>query len=199
VRLGVVLLLCGLSAAAQGSYCSFEVVVRDASGLPVAGVPVGIVEHGSQSATTWTDTMGIAKLCDGSFRAIDIVIGANSCASGIVHIKNVRPTWPRTRSVLAVFSPDPCDGIDLPNRCQLLLRIQDERGQPLLGAELEHPSASPRPDSSDEFGRMFASLKRGESFAGLVTRVGYKPEKIAAECGEGGTSIIEKKVTLKQK
>ena len=200
-RFVALVLWCWMGAAAQESYCSFEVVVRDASGSPVGGVPVGIVEHGSQGATAWTDKRGVARLCDGPLHAVDIVIGANSCASGIVLVKNVTPAWPKTRNVFAIYSPSPCDdGFSLPDHCQLLLRVQDERGKPMMGAQFEGKQArtSPGSRSSDAFGRIFGSLERGQSLAGLITSIGYEPERVSVECTEHGTSLLEKRVTLRK-
>jgi hypothetical protein len=199
-RLVGAVLWCVIGAVAQDTYCAFEVTVSSRSALPLRDVPVGLLDHGNQTVTSWTNAQGIAKLCDAPLHAVDIVIGANPCASGVVLVKNIRATWPTTRKVFAIYETNPCSLFVFPDQCQLLTHVQDQEGQPVAAAQFEgKPSLLPADSSSDAFGRLFGSIKRGEKVEGLITRSGYEVARVSAECVAFGDSGLEQKVVLRKK
>jgi hypothetical protein len=92
-----------------------------------------------------------------------------------------------------------CDELSLVEGCQVLLRVQDERGRSLAGARFDgKPSAVSKPDLSDAFGRLFRALRRGEELAGVVVKEGYGPERVTAQCVRNDENGIEMKIVLKR-
>jgi hypothetical protein len=181
-----------VGAAEEPTYCAFEVRVSKPSGAPFAKVPVGLVQSGTQFATVFTDAKGLARICDAPLHAVDIVVGGDVC--GLVLVKNVRPTWFTTRQVFVTYAEEECSHFWFPDHCRALLRIEDERGQPLSGARFDgRPSG---PGVSDVFGRLFRSLKRGEKLEGTVTKNGYEQAHVSEECLPEGEDTVETRVVL---
>lgn len=183
------------TALASSSYCAFVVRVSKPTGLPNANVPVGVVQDDTQIATIWTDASGTAKLCDVSVRPVDIVIGTQDC--GLVVIKGVRLAWPETRNLFAVYDQKYCNELTLADHCLLLLRVQDKEGNLLPGALFS--SGLRRPEFSDRFGRIFASIRSGQILEGTITKEGLDPIHISEQCPKGEENDAERKVVMQRR
>jgi len=193
-----ILTICALAAsAAEPTYCAYEVKVSGASGAPLAKIPVGMVQRESQIASAWTDTQGMARLCDAPLHPVDIVIGMSRC--GLVVVRNVKPAWPKTRQVFAIYVETPCNEFVFADHCQILLRVQDEDGQPVAGARFDGiPADKPNSHVSDTFGRIFRTVKRGERLNGQIIRDGWEPTLVSEACLPLGDQDLERKVIMRK-
>jgi hypothetical protein len=185
-------LFASVVAAQSSSYCAFEVIVRTPSGGPVANVPVQLVSHKSTVLShTTTDEQGRAKICNAPMERVDIAVGLDLCGSVVVRM--LQPRWPDTRRVFVTYVREVCSFVPVHNDCLIVLRIQDDRGQPVQGARLETKSITgPGTNISDEFGRIFLSTPKGGWFKGLVRKDDRRPEDVSLRCEED----LELKVTL---
>jgi hypothetical protein len=191
IRLIAILLFCAPFVMGASSYCAFAVKVRKPSGVPFNNVPVGMVEKGTQGATVWTDANGTARFCDAPLHAVDIVVGTQC---GIVLVKSVKPTWPATRDIFVTYDDTYCNEFTFPDHCQVLLRIQDEDGRPLIGAKFE--SGRSERGVSDVFGRIFASIKSGEKLEGVLMNEGRETVRISERCVQDDEHDVELKIVL---
>jgi len=184
------------SAAAESNYCAFEVKVSEPSGAAAAGVPVLMFRKGEiMFSETTTDKSGVARLCDAPLAPVNIVVGFDMCGSVVVRV--MRQTWPETQTVFVTYARTFCAHVPIQDRCQVLLRIQDEKGRPLAGARLEGaPATSSESDVSDVFGRLFRSIKAGEKLEGAVVKEGWRPARVSHACIEHDEDDIELKVVL---
>jgi hypothetical protein len=182
-----------LPAVGETPYCAFEVRVRKPSGTPFAKVSVAMVERGGESGAgalteTQTDATGKATLCDAPLHPVDIIVGLDVC--GAVWVRGVRAVWPTTRQIVVTYDGDSCHDFAFSDHCQALLRIQDDGGRPVVGAQF---NASPSEQSrSDVFGRLFRSLKNGENLSGVVFKDGYEPAQVSEAC----LDYLELKIVL---
>lgn len=167
------------------------------SGTPIAKVPVYLIRNQRTTLSgTTTDANGIARICDAPLKAVDIGVGFDVCGS--VLVRNVKATWPEVRQVFVTYVETPCDHFLFGDRCQVLLRVQDEAGRPVVGARFDgRPSAVSGSEVSDEFGRVFRSIKRGEKVEGLVIKEGRAPARISEPCLLRGEHDLELKVFLR--
>ncbi len=198
MRLTGLLWLCAAVAPGAPSYCAFEVRVSKPDGAPFAKVEVAIVSRGVQIVTAETDANGLARLCDAPFHNVSIVVGFDICGS--VLVRDVKATWPETRQVFVTYVKDICDHFIFADRCTALVRVQDAMGQPLAGARFEgRPAQAPGSALSDDFGRLFFTLKRGESLKGTVTKDGHEPARVSAQCNQTGAAEVEVRVALRKR
>jgi hypothetical protein len=106
------LAVCAPPAAAQSTYCAFEVKVSTPSGAPRSKVPVLLIrEHKTTFSETNTDASGLARLCDAPLEAVDIVVGFDVC--GLVSVRNLHSMWPETKRIFVTFEENPCDHFNL--------------------------------------------------------------------------------------
>ena len=196
------ILMFGISAvsvamAIGAPYCAYEVSVKKPSGLPFAKTPVGVVDNGVQISGAITDAKGVARICDAPVHKVDIGVGA--IGEGLILVKGVKPTWPETRNIVVIRDDRHWDEFMFPDECQVLLRIQDERGMPISGAQLDDQSSKGRAPNiaSDSFGRLFRKLKSGEACDGWIRLQGRIPAPISAKCIRGSEEDVELKVVLK--
>lgn len=188
------MMLCSTMLNAS-SYCAYEVKVRDPTGAPFANAPVGVVDGGTQRTTVVTDANGLARFCDEPLHAVDFVVGTRGC--GVVLIKAVKPTWPETKNIFITYDKTHCDGeLLFPHRCQILLRIHDQEGHPLGGAEFDFGQSESA--SSDAFGRIFRSIQSGENLNGMVKMNGRESTRISARCVRGDERDVEENVVLRK-
>jgi len=185
-------------AADDGTYCAYEVTVKKPSGEPVAGVPVGLVQKGEQIAESEADADGKARLCDAPLDAVDIFVGFDAC--GQVLVRHVDPLWLRTRQVSITYAPSRCsEFLSFPTDCHVLLRVVDEGGHFLPGALLDAKnSEGPVSGVSDEFGRVFLSLKKHEYLQGTVKKKGYGSSAVSCECASGDPTEVKVVVHRRQ-
>jgi hypothetical protein len=188
-----------IPAAGQTSYCAFEVRVTGPAGAPVANVPVYLIRN---QRTTLSDTItnakGVARICDSPLGAVDIAVGFDVCGS--VLVKDIKATWPTTRPVLVTYVETSCDHFVFGDYCQILLRIHDEDGQPVAAARFQGRSSSVSgSDVSDNFGRIFRSIKTGEKLEGVITKDGRDPARISEQCLPHGERDMELKIMLRKR
>jgi hypothetical protein len=169
-------------AAAQDTWCAFEVKVSTPSGSPVAEVPVALIrERKTTFSQTTTDANGMARLCDAPLENVDIFVGFDRCNS--VLVGSLAPTWPDTQRIFVTYVKTFCGFVTLKPDCQVLLRIQDEEGRAVAGARFDGKSSSSSGfDVSDVFGRLYRSLKTRDKLVGIVTRAGSQPARISVKC-----------------
>ena len=171
---------------AQTTYCAIEVSVTNPEGRPVPRLPVALVRHpGVTVESTKTDESGKAWFCDAPLRFLDIAVGRDIC--GLVLVKHLAPSWPQTRHVYVTYADAPCDHFGVGRTCLVLLRVRDREGRAIPGARfVEGRSAlltlSPSSDISDEFGRLFHPLKKGEILDGEVMKKGFETENVTQRC-----------------
>jgi hypothetical protein len=179
-------------AAAQDTYCAFEVKVSTPSGAPVVGAHVAMLRGDmSTFSETTTAANGVARLCDAPMEAVNIVTGFDVCGS--VFIRALKPKWPETLRVYVTYLDYPCSHFIPPPICQVLLRIQDEAGHPVAGARFNGKSATSSGSAeSDVLGRLFRSLKRSQKLEGVVFKEGSEPVNISVKCDDD----LELKVVL---
>ena len=183
--------------AQQASYCAFEVLVKSPSGAPVPNVPVIMVKnHTTTFSQTTTAANGVARLCDAPLEAVDIVAGFDLCGS--IMVRSIRPTWPLTKSLSITYAETSCGHFTFADHCEVLLRVRDENKKPISGAHLVLQEKSMR-DSSDEFGRLFLALKKGEKIEGKVVIDRREPASISETCGPFGDELIEKVIILRRR
>ena len=188
--------VCVTPASGQEAYCAFEVKVTDPSGAAVAQVPVALHrQRGVVLAETTTDANGVARLCDAPLGAVEIVVGFDIC--GLVLVRDVKAEWPATRRVYVTYEKVPCPHFVYADTCLVLIRVRDERGEPLAAARIDRRAPTPGVGSglSDAFGRLFLSVKRGEKVEGVITKEGYESGRFSEVC----TDDIESKVALRKK
>jgi hypothetical protein len=170
------------------SYCAYAVNVRTPSGTTLPNVPVGMIERGTQIHTEITDASGSARFCDAPLHPVDLVVGTLDCA--VVLVKGVKPTWPETREIDVIYDTGHCGELSFPTSCLVLLRVHNEQGVPVAGAELGSGEVS------DASGRIFRLIKQGESLTGTLTKEGYEKAHISAPCIRGDERNVEKKIVL---
>jgi hypothetical protein len=184
------LILFLVPARAAVSYCAFEVKVTAPSGSPVNAVPVYLIrQQRTTISDTITDANGIARISDAPLETVDIGVGFDVCGS--VLVRAVKPTWPALRQIFITYAQAPCGHFVSKSRCQVLLRIQDAEGRPVAGARF-----APGSDASDDFGKLFRSIKIGETLDGVVVKEGRQPAHISERCGQHDQHDIELKVVL---
>jgi len=184
----------GPLAADQLPYCAFKVKVTKPSGTPFARVPVELARRGSDApisiAATRTDAEGVAEFCDAPLDPVDLIVGFDAC--GAVWVRSVKATWPATRQISVTYVDEVCDHFNPPEHCQILLRVQDDRGRPVVGARFEGtPSALSSPDYSDAFGRLFRIVNTGGALEGTVAEEGHEPSRVSAQCRLWGDREIK--------
>jgi hypothetical protein len=179
------------SLPGQSSFCAFEVNVRFPNGRPAARIPVATVEDGKQEISeAVTDKNGVARICDAPLEAVDIAVGQDVC--GLILVQRVRQTWPQTHRIFVTYAPNPCYHMGISPQCQVLLRIKDESGRPISGVLLEGITSARGSKVSDDLGRYFLIVKRGEKVRGVLHKDGYRESEFAEVCSDD----IERKVTL---
>ncbi len=195
IQLITLLALCATATLGAPSYCAFEVNIRNASGSPSANAPVEMVSGGRHLAVAMTNKQGLARFCDAPLQGVDFAVGVRDC--GVVLVKGVKLTWPETREVFITYDNGHCSGeLIFPNSCQLLLRVHDEEGRPLEGAEID--SGPSTPSVSDDFGRIFLLVKSGENLEGVLKMEGREPVRISEHCVRDDERDFEKSVVLKK-
>ena len=110
----------------------------------------------------------------------------------------MRPIWPATRDIFVTYDEPHCHEFALADHCQILLRVRDENGKPVTGARLEEHLARSGPDASDDFGRLFRSLKKGERIQGTLVKQGWEPALVSEICGPNGDEEVEKTIVLRK-
>ena len=199
-RIYALTLLVGLagvvsSAAPEPSACSFEVVVKSPTGIPVSSSPVVWTSDspGFEYRNT-TNEFGVARLCDPPIKVrLSIRVGYSACA---VTIQGLLPVWGRVRRIPVTF-PD-CRSQEMIGFCHILLRVKDVQDQPLSGVTLELQPYIPTIQGSfitDDYGRMFLSVAWRVTGKGVLRRNGYVDQAVGLEC-DPKSSVSEKSETL---
>lgn len=192
-------LLISLANSAKGAsdYCAFEVKVTDPSGAPLAGIPVAMIQQDDKEfgREVRTDHDGRARLCDAPMQQVSIIVGLDIC--GAVAVKAVRASWPATERLFITYEPKGCDHFGASASCTILLRLLDEYDHPVPGAAWLAEQGQSGP-ASDEYGRIFKSVRDGSKLEGAVSKNGYAPVRISVPCTHEGDRAIEKKVTMRK-
>jgi hypothetical protein len=183
---------------AETNYCAFEVKVTRPSGKPVAKVPVYLMRDQRIIANAATDEIGIARICDAPLTTLNIGVGSDVCGS--VLIRAVKATWPEVQRIFVTYNQVPCHHFTFEDRCQVLLRIQDQEGTAIVGARFDgKPSAPSGLDMSDSYGRLFRHVKEGERLEGIVRKEGYEAGHVSEQCLQQGEHDIELKVLMQKR
>ena len=169
-------------------YCAVEVRIRNSSAEPVDTIVILEPKDGKKSATTSAN--GVARFCDVGLRDFKVVVGE---ACGQVTISGLKASPPSTRTVNVVY--DRCASESPPGRtgCLVLLRIATRDGRPLARAALRTSSNVSR--ESDQYGRIFAMVRYGDSLRGTVKRDGYREQGVDVACHSDQTRL-ERSVDL---
>ena len=171
---------CACLPAAEQTYCAFEVKVTSASGSPRAGLPVVLVRNRQATfAEVRTDAKGIARICDTPIESVDIAVGFDVC--GLVMIRNLHPKWPDMIRLFVTFEENPCAHFDLPEFCQVLLRVQDPRGGPMPGVRFvpKDGKNGTGTNVADTFGRIYRVVKRNSKLEGKLEGPSAKPVPVS--------------------
>jgi hypothetical protein len=202
------LMSCAPVVAAAADFCAFEIVVTDPAGSHPANIPVGMIRRGATSAgpgvmlgETATDRRGIAQLCDAPMEPVDFFVGP---ICGQVMVKAVRPLWLKTKRISVTYDPDldqSCHAPMIPTAaaCRILLRIRDMSGKAVAGARLglTTPQSAPDLPLTDNFGRLFYVIPKGEKLQGSVTKDGYLPANVSEDCVRGKVFDRESEIVLR--
>ncbi|QOY90023.1 hypothetical protein [Paludibaculum fermentans] len=165
------------------SFCAFEVTVRSSLHRPMAGVGVGFIgEHRTTLYESISDKYGVVRFCDGPLMPIDIVVGNDICGS--VLLRNIKARWPNSARMSVVYDDRACDHLALSADIVALLRVQDEEGRPISGAQFADAAKRPGTSVSDEYGRVFRVCRRGELLQGTIQKRGWLAAKISHVCGD---------------
>lgn len=189
------LAVCVPTVVGESVYCAFEVKVTTPSGTPRPKVPVLLIRQNTTFSETATDANGLARLCDAPLQAVDIAVGVDVC--GLVMVRNLHSMWPETKRVFVTFAENPCDHFTVPEYCQVLLRIQDEEGRPVVGARLDEKplSRNSGSNSSDDLGRLFRLVKRYDKLEGIVRGGRGQQARVSVLCKDD----VELKVILHER
>jgi hypothetical protein len=196
VGAAALLFLYATPCAAAEAYCAFRVRVAAPSGALESGLPVAMVRDNRTTLfEAATDSNGVARFCDAPVGAVDIVVGVDLCGSVVV--RQVKAEWPSTREIFVTYAKTFCDHLGVAGDCHVLARIEDESGHPLAGARMEPRGTPPNATSrvSDQFGRLFLSVKRGERVEGLIVKDGFEPTDFSRLCRDN----IEPKFVLRRR
>jgi len=186
--------LSSLPAVGESNYCAFQIRVSSPAGNPLAEIPVVL---GKQNKTTYsetaTDSVGIARICDAPMEPVDLVVGLDLCGSVVV--RSVKARWPKTQEVFVTYVKTYCDHMAVSQSSQVLLRVQDEMGLPVVGARFEGVLAGDSGSAmSDSLGRIFRVVKRNQRLEGRVTKAGRSSGPISLSVEDD----VELKVVLKR-
>ena len=188
-----VMTVCTAATLAASPYCAFEINVRSPAGSPSVDAQVEMVSNGNPPVVAVSDKQGIARFCDAPVRPVDFAIGTRDC--GVILVRGLRLTWPKTRKVFVTYDRTHCGGeLIFPTSCLILLRIADDEGRPLAGAELD--SGPSERHVSDPFGRIFRLIMAGEDLMGVVKKEGYEPAHVLEHCVRNDERDIEPSVVL---
>ena len=183
---------------AQAEYCAFEVLVKSRTGTPVANADVEEVrEDGTTFASAITDNNGIARLCDAPAQLVRIQVGGNRC--GAVTVGSLKRYWMRTRSIHVVYQNCAGEEWAAPGKCLLTIRVLDRNGKALEGVRLHTKGLPPGQTGaadSDEYGRIFRSVRYGDKLTGQLEKKGYLPQDISSECRSGDAWDKELRVVM---
>jgi hypothetical protein len=187
------------SAAEKEEYCAFEVQVVSAVGLEVAGATViGEDSAGFKFGEAVTNERGIARLCDSPRGLAEITVGGRLC--GAVTVKYLNPLYPRTRHVVVTYQRCPGEDFSFLNGCSLILRVTDRSRAPMSGATLRLEAGiaddKKRALVSDQYGRIFATIKYGTRLGGLLSKAGFMPQYFDQACKPGEQALSDRTVTL---
>jgi len=195
ILLHSLLAVCPTASPGAPSYCAFEVNVRNPSGTPSANAPVEMVSRGRHLAVAMTNKQGLVRFCDAPLQDVDFAVGVRDC--GVVLVKGVKLTWPKTREIFITYDKGHCSGeLIFPTSCQVLLRVHDQGGHALVGASFD--SGQSGLGTTDILGRIFRSIKSGENLDGVVRMEGHEPTRISARCVRGDERDVEQDVVLRK-
>jgi hypothetical protein len=179
-------------------YCAFEIKVIRPSGLAADKIAAGISKDGHALSESLTDSRGIARICDAPVGPVDVFAGFAPCDFVTVH--SVKPFWLRTKTVTVVYDGSSCSEFSpAPTACHFLLRVRDESGRPVEGAEFrENGAFAPGVAAiSDQFGRLFRVIDNAGILQGAVTKKGYDAAAFARQCDVMSESVdVDATVTL---
>jgi hypothetical protein len=180
-------------AATQPTFCAFEVKVSTPSGTPAVNTPLALVRaHSITLSESATDMNGVARICDTPLEYVDIVVGFDMCGS--VAVRDLKARWPETQRVFVTYVKTFCTHFTFSEKTEILLRIEDEHGRPVAGAQFKGKTAADSgSDISDALGRLFLFTKRGERLQGLVGKEG----RLSAPISVPGTDDLELKIKLR--
>lgn len=182
-------------AGPEAVFCAFEVKVTTPLGVPVGNLPVVLVAGRKEVvAETVTDGKGMARICDAPLAFVDVIVGRDVC--GAVRVDRLKFEWPETQRVFVTFVGRPCDHFGVSPERHVLLRVQDEQGRPVAGAQLELKRQTGRGSvTSDAFGRIFRVHRTGESIVGVVSKDKIYSGEVSVTTGDD----VERTVVLKKR
>ena len=171
------------SVSYGASYCALRVYVKTADGKPVPNLRVSVSwSNDDEKIEAELGIDGTTVFCDLPSRIVDITV-KGPCDEVVAKRQPIR--WLETSEVYFYYPscsryhwvPD--------NGCRLIMRVT------LSFKGFEGASVSPSdavidsssgPNSSDEYGRIFKTLKYGSVYDVELSKTGYKPVRIIQNC-----------------
>ena len=172
------------SASYAASYCALKVYVKTSEGKPVPNLEVSVSWfNGDEKVEARLGIDGTAVFCDLPSRVIDIAV-KGPC--GEIVAKRQPIHW-LDNSEVYFYYPS-CSSYHhwvIENGCRLIIRVTR------LASGVEGASVSPSdsvidsssgPNTSDEYGRIFKTLKYSSVYDVELSKTGYKPVRIIQNC-----------------
>jgi hypothetical protein len=172
--------VCMPPSAAGQTYCALEVKVSSADGKPRSALPVAVVQNSQTTfSEAMTDGSGLARICDAPLESVDIAVGFDVC--GLVMIRSLHPKWPDTMKLFVTYDDHPCAHFNLPQTCQVLLRVQDTAGRPLPGVRFVpmDQRAGSGTTVTDSLGRIYRVVKRDSRLEGRLESPSHAPKEVS--------------------
>jgi hypothetical protein len=184
-----------LAARADAAeYCSLQVTVTAPSGKPVEERVV--VEESNGWKAEQTSQHGIAKFCGLGIHSVSVTVGDGGCNQVIV--RNVPLLWGETTHLPITYDDAPCKGETLPvAACAFLLRLIDEKRQPVKAVSLDEQKPFSKSYRGDEFGRVLIRIAAGQQLVAVASAKDYKPTLVSIPC-ESKNKRLEQIVVLER-
>lgn len=177
-----------VSALHGASYCALKVYVKTSEGKPVPSIEIPnlVVSvswfngDGKVEARLGIDSTTV--FCDLPSRVIDITV-RGPC--GEIVAKRQPIHWLDTSEVYFYYPSCSRYHWVLESGCRLIIRVT-RMASGVEGASVSHSDAvidsSSGPNTSDEYGRIFKTLKYGSVYDVELSKTGYKSVRIIQNC-----------------
>jgi hypothetical protein len=137
------------------------------------------VRDGREFGRSLKTIEGVARFCDLPFRKFEVAMRPGGCNERRAIAFHHYGFEQRVNFTLDKCPPEPPFG----NGCPVWVRIVDEFGNGVAGASLTDESGAKGPSTTDEFGRVQWSLRKGQKHTFTVSAFGFRSEARTYTCG----------------
>lgn len=184
--------LAACSALGQvSSYCSLRIAIQ--ASPPQLEPEVRVTEPNGAQLRSRT-TGGIVSFCSLGIRPVTVSVGDTGCNQVILN--NVPMRWRQTVELRIIYDITPCRVEQIPApACSMLVRVYDDRGEPIPNARMDAESPRDRVIETDALGRMLVLVPLNQSLNARVYAKGYSDASIHLAC-RSGILTLEEKIVL---